>query len=182
MALERRLKLATAGDAAPEIDVAIKVAFATSDMKRVDQHFGAAEIFALYTVNSARICLAEVVQFSSTTMNGYEEDGRAPRQSGGGRTVSGSNARGHDESKLAVRIDALEGCVVVYCQAIGASAINQLRVQGVQAIKVAPGAEIKRLLVALQRDLRTGARTWVGRQRPIEARRFDEMEQEGWIE
>jgi nitrogen fixation protein NifX len=186
MALERRLKLVTTGEETPEMDIAVKVAFATSDMKQVDQHFGAAEAFAVYALNSGQIALAEAVQFSPAARNGYEEDGWRRGPAGDRKTVLRPGGSGHDENKLAARIDALEGCVAIYCLAVGASAIDQLRVKGIQAVKVAPGTDIKSLLEALQGDLRAGARTWLGRavarQRPVDSRRFDDMEQEGWVE
>ena len=41
-------------------------------------------------------------------------------------------------------------------------------------------------LEALREDLRSGAKTWLGRavarHRSVDSRRFDDMEQEGWIE
>lgn len=186
MALERRLKLVKTGESMPEVDADVKVAFATSDMKQVDQHFGAAEAFALYALDSERITFLEAVQFSLSVMGGYEEDRWNRGQVGGRKAMPRLGVSGHDENKLAARIDALDGCMAVYCQAVGASAIDQLRVKGIQAVKVASGTEIKNLLEALQGDLQAGARTWLGRavarQQPVDSRRFDDMEQEGWVE
>lgn len=160
MALERRLRLVT-GPENTEMERAVKVAFATSDMKRVDQHFGAAESFAVYAADPERASLVEAIQFERLSTDG-------------------------NESKLAAKIDALEGCVAVYCQAVGGSAIDRLRAKGIQAVKVSPGCEIKDLIEALQDELRQGPSTWlaraIGAQRPRGGDRFDEMEQEGWIE
>ncbi len=161
MTLERRLRLMTTGTEAIPTETALKVAFATGDMKHVDQHFGAAESFAVYVLNQEHAALTEAVQFGRLAMNGNED-------------------------KLAAKIEALEGCIAVYCQAVGASAINQLQARGVQAVKVSPGAEIADLVGALQDELRQGPGTWVARaierQKPRDARRFDDMEQEGWVE
>lgn len=186
MALERRLKLVTKSEVEPEMKTVAKVAFATSDMKQVDQHFGVADAFAVYVLNPERITFAEAVQFTPVTMNNYPEDDREPGPGGDRNTPPRPGASGHDENRLASRIDALDGCVAVYCRAVGASAMEQLLVKGIQAVKVASGAEIKSLLEALQEDLRSGAGTWLGRalarQQPIDSRRFDDMEQEGWVE
>ncbi|MDJ0889713.1 MAG: NifB/NifX family molybdenum-iron cluster-binding protein [Gammaproteobacteria bacterium] len=161
MALERRLKLMITGTEAVEMAMALKVAFATSDMQYVDQHFGAAEAFAVYAVNPEHAGLAEAVQFGRKPMDGNEE-------------------------KLAAKIDALNGCIAVYCQAAGASAVNQLRSRGIQAIKVSAGSEIQALIEALQDELRQGPSAWLGRaiaqQKSRDAGRFDDMEQEGWVE
>lgn len=161
MTLERKLRLMNMGAEVISMEFALKVAFATSDMKHVDQHFGAAVSFAVYTLNQNQAALAEAMQFGRLTMDGNED-------------------------KLADKIEALEGCIAVYCQAVGASAINQLQARGVQAVKVSPGAEIADLVEALQDELRQGPRTWVTRaierQKPRDAGRFDDMEQEGWVE
>ncbi len=161
MALERRLKLVTTGTEAVQMETTIKVAFATSDMQHVDQHFGAAEAFALYALNPEQAGLTEAVQFGQLAMDG-------------------------NEGKLAAKIDALAGCIAVYCQAVGASAVNQLRSRGIQAIKVSPGCEIRLLVEALQYDLCHGPSAWLARaiaqQKPRNAGRFDDMEQEGWVE
>jgi len=161
MALERRLRLVKTGTEANEMETAVKVAFATSDMSQVDQHFGAAQSFAVYALYPEQAGFAEVVQFGQLAMDGKED-------------------------KLAAKIDALEGCIAVYCQAVGASAVNQLRAKGIQAIKVSPGSEIKGLIEALQVELRTGPTAWLARaidqQKPRDSGRFEDMEQEGWIE
>ena len=160
MTIERRLRLVT-GREEDEMDGAVKVAFATSDMKQVDQHFGAADAFAIYALDQAQSSLVEAVQFGSLAMDGNED-------------------------KLAAKIDALDGCIAVYCQAAGGSAINQLRAKGIQAVKVSPGSEIRSLVEALQAELRAGPSAWLARaidsQRPRGAGRFDAMEQEGWSE
>lgn len=159
MALERRLRLVPAE--ATVIETWLKVAFATSDMRHVDQHFGAAESFALFALSPRQASLSEVVQF-------------------------GAPAPDSNESKLAAKIDALEECVAVYCQAVGASAIDRLRAKGVQAIRVSPGAEIAGLVDALQQELRQGPSPWLARaleqHKPRDSARFDDMEQEGWVE
>ncbi len=140
---------------------ALKVAFATSDMQYVDQHFGAAEAFAVYAVNPEHAGLVEAVQFGHRAMDG-------------------------NEGKLPAKVDALDGCIAVYCQAVGASAINQLRSRGIQAVKVSAGSEIQALVEALQDELRQGPSAWLARaiaqQKPRDARHFDDMEQEGWVE
>jgi nitrogen fixation protein NifX len=185
MALERRLKLVDTGSESRGAEVAVKVAFATSDMKRVDQHFGTAESFAVYSLSPGRASLMEVVQFG-TLRAGESGGGPEASLSGGGPLGPSSDFSGHDEGKLAAKIDALSGCVAVYCQAVGASAINQLRIRGIEAVRVAAGTEIGDLLGSLREELQVGPEGWLAhamvRQRPRSARRFDDMEQEGWIE
>lgn len=167
MPVERRLKLlhCDAPPARSPADVAIKVAFATADLRRVDQHFGTAQAFALYAVDRQGCEMLEAVQFRQFDMDGKED-------------------------KLAAKLDALNACVAVYCQAVGASAVSQLRARGVQPLKVEAGTSIKRLLAELQRDLAAGPSAWLlraiaahqPRTREDEQDRFDAMEAEGWCE
>lgn len=144
-----------------EIETAIRVAFASSDRQRVDQHFGAAVAFVIHGIDSHRSRLVEVVQF-------------------------GPLHQDSNEDKLSVKIAALEGCAAVYCEAIGTSAVNQLRVAGVQPLKVAPGTPIAEIVAGLRRELRSGPSTWlaraVGAQRGRDTSRFDAMVAEGWRE
>jgi nitrogen fixation protein NifX len=143
------------------MDTALNVAFATADMKHVDQHFGAAKSFAIYAVDRDRSCFVEASEFGQLDRDGNED-------------------------KLAAKIAALEGCVAVYSQAIGASAINQLKAGGIQPVKVSPGTEIGDLLESLQDELRQGPGSWLARAiastMPADPSRFDRMEAEGWDE
>jgi len=178
MALERRLALVTdeirphPGQGRRRMQDPVVVAFATNDMKRVNQHFGAADCFVLYELSPAPPRLVAAVQFGTASMDG-------------------------DEDKLAARIAALGGCVAVFCQAVGSSAIERLRSSGIQAVKVPRDARIRDLLASLAEELErptggsgpeAGTVVKAGLDRasaPREARdprRFDAMEREGWIE
>lgn len=140
----------------------LKVAFATSDRHRVDQHFGAASALLLYDVTGDHARVAEFAQFGQLDQDGHE-------------------------NKLAAKLDLLQGCAVVYCQAIGGSAIQQLLALGVHPVRVDANAPIAPLLAELQTALRGGpAPAWFGRviarQRQAESdeARFAAMEAEGW--
>jgi len=161
MALERRLKVLSGGGEAEGRLPSVRVAFATSDMKLVDQHFGAATAFAIYRMDAEQCGLLEVAQFEAPAMDGNED-------------------------KLAARLAALEGCVAVYCLAVGASAITQLLGRGIQPIKVAAGTSVPRLITELRNELREGPSAWLARalaqREPKSADRFDAMEADGWSE
>jgi nitrogen fixation protein NifX len=140
---------------------ALKVAFATSDMKHVDQHFGAAQAFAIYALDQEKACFVEALEFGKLAMDGNED-------------------------KLKEKIDALKGCIAVYSQAVGASAINQLKARGIQPVKITPGEAISGLLASLQEELRQGPGSWLARAiqsaTPADPSRFDQMEADGWEE
>lgn len=161
MSLERRLKILDTGTKTDWMDTAVKVAFASTDMKQVNQHFGSAESFAIYAVDLEHIQLLEVNQFGQLVQDGNED-------------------------KLAAKLNALENCIAVYSQAVGSSAVAQLKSRGVQPIKVSQGADILYLLKSLQEELRAGPTSWLARaidsQKPVDPSRFDAMEDEGWDE
>jgi nitrogen fixation protein NifX len=163
MGMERRLRVLTmSGEATSmETDTRIRAAFASSDMKQVDQHFGAAESFVVYSIDPQGHHLVEAIQFARLEMDGNED-------------------------KLGAKIAALDGCVVVYCEAVGASAVSQLRAKGIQPIKVGPGTSVSSLIRDLQAELRDGPGAWLARaiavRDPGRGRRFDAMEAEGWSE
>jgi len=140
--------------------MSVKIAFASSDRRLVDQYFGAAESFALYELAEDDARLIEVVQFhdSDTAMDGHE-------------------------GKLAGKIALLDGCAAVYCNAVGASAIKQLLGAGIQPMKVDEGAPIDALLCGLNQSLKTEPPVWMAKaMQSKDAGRFDAMDAEGWAE
>lgn len=160
MTLKRRLKILDCDTKAME-PTAVKVAFASTDMKHVNQHFGSAEAFVIYSVDMEQSKMLEVTQFGDLAQDGNED-------------------------KLIEKMTALDGCIAVYTQAVGASAVRQLKTLGIQPVKVPAGTEVSELLKALQEELRTGPATWLARaiesQTPSNPERFDDMEAEGWDE
>ena len=139
----------------------IRVAFATSDRKRVDQHFGTACALAIYAITAEQASLVEFAQFGELEADGHED-------------------------KLQAKMALLHGCVAVYCQAVGGSAIRQLLTADVQPFKVAEGTPIEPLLHELQTAISAGSKPWLNqalrRRQSADAHRFDAMEAEGWQE
>lgn len=161
MALKRQLKVMGSDTEASVLDTALKVAFASTDMKTVNQHFGSAKSLVVYAVDPEQVHMLEVYQFGDLAQDG-------------------------NENKLADKINALDGCIAVYSQAVGASAVGQLKARGVHPVKVSAGAEIGELLEGLQDELRAGPSAWLATaiksQMPADPNRFDQMENEGWEE
>lgn len=159
--LTRRLHILPANDENKLMDTAIKIAFATTDMETVNQHFGSAKSFAVYAVNMDESELLEAAQFGNLAQDGNED-------------------------KLAVKIQMLDGCAAVYCQAIGASAVNQLMSHGIQPVKVHEGSKIRDLIVDLQNELKAGPSSWLAKAitkyKGPDPDRFNQMEDEGWDE
>jgi len=143
---------------------AIKAAFATSDRQRVNQHFGAASGILIYAVTPEQATMVEFAQFGSLGRDGHED-------------------------KLAAKLTLLRDCAVIYCEAVGGSAIQQLLALGVQPLRVEPCMPIAPLVAELQAALHGDAPAWLSRamarQRKIDDQantRFAVMEAEGWQE
>ncbi|MEH6824831.1 MAG: NifB/NifX family molybdenum-iron cluster-binding protein [Motiliproteus sp.] len=155
MKLERHLKL-SAADVNPS---RIRVAFATRDRKHVDQHFGSACSFMIYSITTHSYELIEVAEFAET-----EQD--------------------KNHSKLLTKLELLEGCHAVYSNAIGSAAVRQLLSLGIQPIRSIPGAAIGREISLLQQAWETDPPSWLAKhqQQAQSADRFTAMEDEGWQE
>jgi len=143
------------------METALKIAFATTDMETVNQHFGSAKSFAIYAVNMDDAQLLEAAEFGELQQDGNED-------------------------KLSVKIELLNGCAAVYCQAVGGSAINQLIAKGIQPVKVHEGGRIKDLIVDLQNEMKAGPSSWlakaINQHKTPDPDRFNRMEDEGWDE
>ena len=141
----------------------LKVAFASDDRATVNQHFGAAEGFAMFALDGERAQLVQVAEVPPEAMDG-------------------------NENKLPAKIAALDGCAAVYCLAAGASAVKQLLAAGVQPVRLDDEAAIEPLLRQINAAIREGGIGWVDkavrkqRDGAADASRFDRMAEESWEE
>ncbi|MBF0422265.1 MAG: nitrogen fixation protein NifX [Magnetococcales bacterium] len=107
------------------------MAFATSDMEWVDEHFGVASRFAIYRVGVHGNALERVVEFAPSTMDGSED-------------------------KLVRRMESLEGCTAIHCLAIGASAARQLIQRRVLPVRLDTPEKVQSLLIQAQQRMTHG--------------------------
>lgn len=154
----RRLQLVWSIKQEPE--AVLRVAFASTDRTRVNQHFGAAEGFAVYDVTPEKATLVGVAEFAEEAMDGNED-------------------------KLAAKVDFLAGCAAVYVMAIGASAIKKLVAANIQPIRVNEVDAIDDLLLEISKAMHEGGVAWIDRaiaqqDKAGTADRFAAMEEEGW--
>lgn len=155
----RCLQLVWSTKAAPMAQ--LKIAFASGDRQRVDQHFGAAEGFVLYEVCAEKAMLVGVGEFPGDAMDGTE-------------------------SKLIAKVDFLTGCAAVFVLAVGASAIKQLMACGIQPIRIGETDDIDTLLRDLGAAMKDGGVPWIDRALAAQGKaarssdRFAAMEEEGW--
>ena len=135
----------------------LKVAFASDDRITVNQHFGAAQGFAIYALDGDRAQLVELAEFPAETMDG-------------------------NENKLPAKIAALSGCAAVVCLAAGASAVRHLVAAGVQPIRLDDETAIDVLLREIGLAIRLGGTSWVDKalKKGTDAARFERMAADGW--
>ncbi|OSM04021.1 putative dinitrogenase iron-molybdenum cofactor biosynthesis nifX [Magnetofaba australis IT-1] len=139
----------------------LQVAFATDDLKQVNQHFGATRQLAIYDIDPEAASLKEVAEFASEAMDG-------------------------NENKLPVRLAALEGCAAVYCLAVGGSAAKQMLARGVNPVRLEHSAQIESLIRDIQHSMQGDPAPWMRRAADAESRRdpgrFEDMLEESWEE
>ncbi len=138
----------------------LKVAFASNDRETVNQHFGAAEGFAIYALDGERAQLVELAEFPPESMDG-------------------------NENKLPAKIASLAGCAAVYCLAAGGSAVKQLLAAGVQPVRLDDETPIDKLLKQISSAVKDGGIAWVDKAvktQKSDTSRFDQMAEEGWEE
>lgn len=139
----------------------VRIAFASADRIRVDQHFGAAAAFAVFEVGADSARLVEITEFLDSAQDGFD-------------------------AKLPGKIATLAGCAAVYCLAVGASAVKQLLAAGIQPVRVEEGSAIDALIADIQHEIASSPASWLAK--AVKARaapdttRFDAMEAEGWQE
>jgi nitrogen fixation protein NifX len=121
-----------------EAEMTVRIAFASSDRRAVNQHFGAAEAFVIYELGESEMRLVEVAEFIETAMDGHE-------------------------GKLAAKVELLGDCAAVYCNAVGASAIQQLLAKSIQPMRVDEGTLIEELLLGLQKNLLNDPPVWLAK-------------------
>jgi nitrogen fixation protein NifX len=128
---------ATNGNERQERAGAMKIAFATQDLKRVDAHFGWAKNIAVYELTPEESRLVEVFRFEGD----LKEDG--------------------NEDKITPKVEAIRDCAIVYVAAIGGSAAGRVVQAGIHPIKVAQPEEISDLLAKLQTVLKGNPPPWL---------------------
>ena len=139
----------------------LTVAFASSDMETVNQHFGSSQGFVVYGINEN-----EKQEITSITFPKEKKDG--------------------NEDKLKPKLKWLVGCDLVYCGSVGGSATKQLIALGAHPVVVKGGPDIEEVIEELQQELGGELSPMLQRvfqlKKPRDENRFAEMDDEGWDE
>lgn len=137
------------------------VAFASMEGDRVDQHFGSAQAFYVYSVNSHTARLLTSRSFAAAAQDGNED-------------------------KLKPKLRWLVGADVVYCGSIGGSATKQLISLGITPVQVKGGPDVDELLESVQSQLAGEKAFWlqniINQKMKQSTGRFAEMTEEDWDE
>jgi nitrogen fixation protein NifX len=122
----------------------MRVAFATHDRNRVDAHFGSAHTFLFYDVGPDDHSFIEAVQFDTVT----EE--------------SGSHAE-DGEDRMGAKINALEGCALLFVRAIGGPAAARVVRAKIHPIKLNEDEPIPLVIERIRTMLKTNPPPWLRR-------------------
>jgi nitrogen fixation protein NifX len=113
----------------------MRIAFASSDGRSINQHFGMAERFYIWDVGPD-----------------YAREI--------GKVVPGKRATAHDD-KLVSRTDAVDGCSIVYLIQIGGPAAAKLVARHIQPIKAKLNTPIPEAISELQQVLKVNPPPWL---------------------
>lgn len=102
-----------------------RVAVATKDRQRIDQHFGHADDFSIYTVGPAGVVFAEVRRVEHYCQEGYG-----------------------DEDKREVILRALADCRALFVARIGDGPKGRLREAGIEPVDDFPYGAIETSIAA----------------------------------
>ena len=120
----------------------MRIAFATHDLRTMDAHFGGARNFAIYDVTAGGYRFLEAIRFDAS---GKEDGVHADT----------------DEDRITPRVDALEGCTLLFVLAIGGPAAAKVVNRRIHPMKLPHPEPIDQVLVRVQRMLNTGPPPWL---------------------
>lgn len=140
----RRLQVIESKPADGEIPLpgALKIAFATQDLHRVDSHFGSAPAIVIYEVGPSDCRFIEAVQFDS---------------------VSGQDGQHGDEvdDRIGSKIEAVAGCAMLFSLAIGGAAAARVVNSGVYPLKLPSCEAIPEVIERVQTMMRGTPPPWM---------------------
>jgi len=125
----------------------MKVAFATTDGERVDEHFGRAGKFTIYEFTKDG--------FTSLGERVFSDEGRDTAV----ESTKGLGAE-HDAA-IESKIDKISDCSIVYITNIGGPSAARLGRRGIMPVKVAEGTQIEMSVEALMRTIKDSPAPWL---------------------
>ncbi|KJR40990.1 nitrogen fixation protein NifX [Candidatus Magnetoovum chiemensis] len=126
----------------------MKVAFATTDGLRVDEHFGRAGLFAVYELTEDGYHELETRHFSSA--DGIDSD-----------IENTKDMKEMHETKAGDKVERLSDCKIVYLTEIGGPMAARLAKKGMMPVKVACGVFIKDAMEKLYDTIKGSPPIWL---------------------
>jgi len=136
------------------MDNALRVAFATKDMEKINAHFGGAKEFVVYNVSKEGFEVSEVIKTDTSELE--------------------------DDDKTDFRVRTLKGVNIMYCESIGGTAAAKVIRAGIQPMKVNEPTEIKDILISLQQMINGNPPPWI--KQIIHMKTEHDVRQERWTE
>ena len=124
----------------------MKVAFATTDGRRVNEHFGRAGMFVIYELNSSGYSQIETRKFSEGRDTAVEE------------TKGMGNI--HDK-RVDNKVDRLSDCRIIYLIEIGGPSAARLARKGIMPVKVKEPVGIEESMLKLSETIRNSPPPWL---------------------
>ncbi|HLP68056.1 MAG TPA: nitrogen fixation protein NifX [Rhizobium sp.] len=145
MTAVRRLSLVTDEGPAPAPDRpkgALRIAIATRDMKGLNAHFGSAKLFAVYDITPESWTFVEAVGFGDVS----DESGKHKTEG---------------DDRITPKVEALKGCHLLFCLAIGGPSAAKVVSARIHPIKVPQPSSIEDVLSRTQTMLKTAPPPWL---------------------
>ncbi|CDI12006.1 nitrogen fixation protein NifX [Agrobacterium pusense] len=137
----RRLSL-VADEIHPRHPGALRIAIATQDMEALNAHFGSAKHFAIYDVMRDGWDFVEAVSFDDVC----DETGK--------HRIEG-------DDRITPKVNALRGCHLFFCVAIGGPSAAKVVSAKIHPIKVGHPESIQDVLSRTQKMLKTAPPPWL---------------------
>ena len=120
----------------------MRVAFATHDLRTLDAHFAGARNFAIYAVTADECRFVEAIRFDGSS----KEDGVHADP---------------DEDRITPRVEALDGCALLFVLAIGGPAAAKVVNRRIHPVKLPQPEPIEQVLGRVQAMLKTAPPPWL---------------------
>lgn len=133
----------------------LKIAITSNDLLQVDANFATAKQIVIYDVTYDEASFLDVVQFKG----GGKGDGK--RGPGGGGCSMGDPTGGASVDQIQLRVDALEGCAVLFTLALSDFAAVKVKNAGVFPVKMQHPREIDEVVEHLQRMMQNNPPLWL---------------------
>ncbi|MFC0708734.1 NifB/NifX family molybdenum-iron cluster-binding protein [Azorhizophilus paspali] len=136
----------------------LKIAITSNDLLQVDANFATAKQIVIYDVTYDEASFLDVIQFKG----GGKSGGEGKRGPGGGAGCSmGDPTGGASVDQIQLRVDAMQGCAVLFTLALSDFAAVKVKNAGVFPVKMQHSREIDEVVAHLQRMMGSNPPLWL---------------------